>query len=414
MSARKHLRPQYAKTFRCIGSECEDTCCHGFAVTIDKATYQRYERNTKFEPLLDTHFVPITPHPTEEAYARIRLTPGYTCPFLTAERLCGIQQEHGSDYLSEMCTSYPRASRRVDGLIEKALYLSCPEAARLVLLNPNLVPPARGGGGEEGRYVRFLRMDTQPRPSERHPHQFLWETRDFTLQLLRDRSYALWQRLFILGMFCKRLSEVIARREDAFVPQLLRNYAQIIVDGKLRELMNGIPSGGEAQLGLIMEIIQRHLAIQTGEPAHERFRECAGDFLKGMQYEDASSTTKAHAALLAEAREMYYEPFMQAHPYILENYLVNHVFKTRFPFGVNSEGEDNDPQTEFLVMSLLYATINGLLAGMAGFYREKFATTHVVKLVQSFSKTVEHCPKFFETLNPELASSEGMARLLKS
>src|SRR5579862_9327136 len=207
LSAREDLRPQYTKAFQCIGSECEDTCCHGFAVTIDKATYLRYEGNAEFRPGLETHFTRIEGNATDAAFARIRLTPDYNCPFLTRDRLCGIQIKHGSEYLSEVCVSYPRASRRVDGLIEKALYLSCPEAARLVLLNPNLVPPARGGGGEEGRYVRFLRMDTQPRPSQRHPHQFLWETRDFTLQLLRDRSYALWQRLFILGMFCKRLSE---------------------------------------------------------------------------------------------------------------------------------------------------------------------------------------------------------------
>lgn len=216
------------------------------------------------------------------------------------------------------------------------------------------------------------------------------------------------------GMFCKRLSEVIARRENSFVPQLLRNYAQIIVDGKLREVMKGIPNGREAQLGLVMEMIQRHLAIQTGEPAHERFQECAGDFLKGIRYDDSSTTTEARAALMAEARKIYYEPFLQAHPYILENYLVNHVFKTRFPFGVNSQGEDNDPQTEFLVMSVLYATINGMLTGMAAFYRDGFTTAHVVKLVQSFSKTVEHCPKFLDTLNPVLASAEGMAQLLKS
>ena len=383
-------------------------------MTIDRATYQRYERSPKFGPLLDTHFVPITPHPTEEAYARIRMTPAFTCPFLTTDRLCGIQQQHGSDYLSEMCTSYPRASRRVDGLIETALYLSCPEAARLVLLNPNLVPSARGGGEEEARYVRFLKTDTEPRETAANPHRFLWEIRDFTLQLLKDRSYALWQRLVILGVFCKRLNEVIARRENEFVPQLLRNYAQIIVEGKLREAMNGIPKAGEAQLALVIEMIQRHLAIQTEEPTHLRFRECAEDFLKGIRHEDSSTTMEVRARLLAEARKMYYEPFLQAHPYILENYLVNHVFKTRFPFGVNSQGEDNDPQTEFLVMSVLYATINGMLTGMAAFYRDGFTTAHVVKLVQSFSKTAEHCPKFLETLNPDLASAEGMARLLKS
>jgi len=413
LRAREHLRPQYSKAFRCIGSDCEDTCCHGFAVTIDRATYQRYERNPKFQPLLDTHFIPITAHPTEEAYARIKLTPASACPFLTVERLCGIQQEHGSDYLSEMCTSYPRVSRRVDGLMEKALYLSCPEAARLVLLNPNLLTSDRDVVADRSRYFQFLHMGARIEGTNGSPHQFLWEIRGFTLLLLRDRSYPLWQRLFILGMFCNRLNEMIARREGAFVPQLLRNYAQMIEEGKLRGMMDGIPVPGEAQLVLVMEIVRRNLAIQVNDPSHVRFHECVQDFLKGIQYED-SSTVESRVPFLAEARRIYYEPFMRAQPFIVENYLVNHVFKTRFPFGVNAQGEPNTPQREFLVMAVLYAAVNGLLTGMAGFYREKFVTAHVVKLVQSFSKAVEHCPEFLKTLNPELASGEGLARVLKS
>lgn len=38
-----NLRPQYAKRFRCIGGACEDACCSGWAVTIDRSTYQKYE-----------------------------------------------------------------------------------------------------------------------------------------------------------------------------------------------------------------------------------------------------------------------------------------------------------------------------------------------------------------------------------
>jgi lysine-N-methylase len=105
---------------------------------------------------------------------------------------------------------------------------------------------------------------------------------------------------------------------------------------------------------------------------------------------------------------------MQAHPFILENYLVNHIFKTRFPFGVNHKGEPNTPLNEFLVTGVLYAAINGLLIGIAGHNREHFATAHVVKLVQSFSKAVEHCPEFLPTLDPKLGSAAGIAQLLKN
>jgi lysine-N-methylase len=230
--------------------------------------------------------------------------------------------------------------------------------------------------------------------------------------LLQDRSYPLWQRLFILGMFCKRLNELISARQTGLVPSLLRDYAEIIVEGKLRALMDGIPAQANSQLTVAMEVIHRHLALQVQDPSHARFRECAQDFLAGIQYEP-EKPIESCASFFADAQARYYEPFMQEHPYILENFLVNHVFKTRFPFGVNPSGEANDPQTEFLAMGFLYAAIQGLLIGIAGRYRESFAAEHVVKLVQSFSKAVEHCPEFLAKINPALSSTSGMAQLLK-
>ncbi|MFY9559815.1 MAG: hypothetical protein WAQ52_06245 [Terriglobales bacterium] len=65
-------------------------------------------------------------------------------------------------------------------------------------------------------------------------------------------------------------------------------------------------------------------------------------------------------------------------------------------------------------MCVLYAVVKDLLIGMAGHYQEAFAEEHVVKLVQSFAKAVEHCPKFMGGTNLNLASADGMALLLKN
>ena len=413
MSAREDLRPQYTKAFQCIGSECEDTCCHGFAVAIDKATYLRYEGNVEFRPELETHFARIERNATDSAFAKIRLTPEFNCPFLTPERLCGIQLKHGSEYLSEVCVSYPRTSRRIDGLIEKALYLSCPEAARLVLLNPNLMKPETDENGSRSRYQQLLKADERLGRANASPHAYLWEIRSLTLALIRDRSYPLWQRIFVLGLFCKRLDELVSARMQTHVPRLLREYAEALLEGKLRPLLNGIPEQTPLQLKLVSEVIERHLALQINDRGHLRFRECVQDFLKGIGWDEAAPVERCISAFV-EARERYHEPFMQAHPFILENYLVNHIFKTRFPFGVNHKGEPNTPLNEFLVMGVLYAAINGLLIGIAGHNREHFAMAHVVKLVQSFSKAVEHCPEFLPTLDPKLGSAAGIAQLLRN
>ncbi|MFP3632204.1 flagellin lysine-N-methylase, partial [Burkholderia sp. SIMBA_045] len=60
-----------------------------------------------------------------------------SCPFLNEEKLCSIQLKLGEDFLSHTCKTYPRVTQTVDDVVELSATLSCPEAARLALLNPN-------------------------------------------------------------------------------------------------------------------------------------------------------------------------------------------------------------------------------------------------------------------------------------
>lgn len=36
--------PDYFNKFKCIASECEDTCCAGWEIVIDNETYKKYQR----------------------------------------------------------------------------------------------------------------------------------------------------------------------------------------------------------------------------------------------------------------------------------------------------------------------------------------------------------------------------------
>ena len=42
-NVRRVLQPKCFERFRCIGADCEDTCCSGWLVNIDKSTYQNYQ-----------------------------------------------------------------------------------------------------------------------------------------------------------------------------------------------------------------------------------------------------------------------------------------------------------------------------------------------------------------------------------
>jgi lysine-N-methylase len=127
------LVPQYMNQFSCIGSACEDSCCVGWRVSIDQPTYKKYNRvqDRDMKPLLDKNVTRVRSNGSTENYAKIKMDNKNCCSFLTEDKLCSVQLRLGEDYLSNVCSTYPRVSNRVNGVLEKSATMSCPEAARL-------------------------------------------------------------------------------------------------------------------------------------------------------------------------------------------------------------------------------------------------------------------------------------------
>ena len=102
-------QPSYYETFRCVGSVCEDTCCSGWRVPVDKETYQKYQTcsHAALGPKLQA-LVTLNPHPeSDNGWAEMKLTQG-TCDFLTGG-WCEIHATLGPEGCSlKNCSTYPR------------------------------------------------------------------------------------------------------------------------------------------------------------------------------------------------------------------------------------------------------------------------------------------------------------------
>jgi lysine-N-methylase len=129
-------QPGHFAAFHCTGAECEDTCCSGWEVTIDKRTHDKYREcgDPELKSSLE-RFIHITDKAhSDDNFAKIDFSGG-KCPFL-AGGLCSIHQKLGEEALSEICASFPRVMNIVDGVAERSLDMACPEAVRVALLNP--------------------------------------------------------------------------------------------------------------------------------------------------------------------------------------------------------------------------------------------------------------------------------------
>jgi len=431
---REYTQPAYAEQFQCIGSACEDTCCQGWGVPIDQVTYEKYRSSPLLKPHIGTLIQLNTGHSTTSDYARINLTADAACPFLDPDKLCGVQKQLGAEMLSETCATYPRAVSTNAGQVERALNLSCPEATRLTILHPDLMGQAHRQLPARDHYAEVIQEGL---PSRRRSKRAIatgpgsepqMAIREFALLLLTDRSYPVWQRLYLLGLMTQRLTSLSAgttaeewadANPDA-VARFLAESARSAKQFRLLAVMNEI----KARPAEGLQIAAALLRLRISElPVAPRFVECVQAFELGL----GCATAKSEAELLDAYNDgytRYYRPLMDRHPHLIENYLANYVFKNNYPFERKSrhplpEPEvSTDAEMEHLVLCVHLALAEALLIGMAAHYGEAFDLPHVIKLMQSLAKTIEHSKRFLDQIKVfvrerNLKNPRGIALLLR-
>ena len=386
---REVLFSEYFKSFSCIGAACEDTCCAGWKVTVDKSTFQKYRniRTPGIKEELKKNITRERSNPSDSAYGKIKMNEKNVCTMLTEEGWCRIHSELGEEFLCNTCAVYPRNFNKVESRIEKSLTPSCPEAARLILLN------------NEG--ITFI-IDEEPIKEnglingqlQSNDKQYFWDLRMFTIEMLQNRQQTLEVRLIIIGMFLQKIHNI--KREDwsTQLKPLMDHYKNIFDNDEQIKLLLDLPQNLSFQMDMAKELLRFRLMEGV---ASQRYIDCVNDTLCALKLDDETNINES-TELYNKFYSEYYAPFMSNHEYILENYAVNYVFKSLFPF-------DQPNLFESYVMLLVNISLIKLhLIGMAG--QHKGLTTElVIKLIQSYAKTIEHNSNYLQNVRTMLKES---------
>src|SRR5208282_2124509 len=150
-------------------------------------TYEKYQLLPDLLPVLHEK-ISLIPNGGDANFAKVNLVAN-RCPFLAEDRLCKIQKAHGEEYLSKTCSQFPRSVRVDSHVAKKTLLLSCPEAARIVLLDPDLLWGEEGFGGTHARYGKFLLPRNESSRRRLSGLSCLRKLQRFSLVLLKDRRY---------------------------------------------------------------------------------------------------------------------------------------------------------------------------------------------------------------------------------
>lgn len=418
-SAASSITPTYAAAFHCIGTDCEDHCCKHWDIPLDKRTYAQYQL-FPVEKLgsVVRDFVTLSPAGSPDGlYAHIRRQTSGVCPFFGPDRLCGIQKEYGPALLSASCSIYPRTLSHVDAVLEGTLSLSCPEAARNVLLNPDFLQVEGDLFSGDFRTDNTYRLSRAGWESIGEPFRFFHAVRSVLIEIVRDRSRPLWERLLLIGCLCMRLEGIASSHTEGAVDALLSDYRQLAENEQLHVELQALPSEPKLRLEVVLALTSERVEEKT---CGDRFRDTFWTFIEGIGSASPSGPDDDLGRLLY-AEQRYHRPFFERSPFILENYLLNYIFQNLFPFG--QAGSDRFvPRTifeEWVLMTTQFAWIDTLLIGIAGHYKEDFAEEHVVRTIQSFTRAVAHYPGILNSIEQYITARKlndlrGMAVMLKA
>ena len=179
-----YTRPDYYDEFACIADKCEDTCCAGWQIVIDRETLKKYTRikgDFRKRMWRSVHWFSGT----------FKQDKDKRCAFLNDKNLCDLYLSQGEEGFCKTCREYPRHTEEFEGVREITLSISCPEVARILM---NRMEP-----------VKFISYEDEAEEEYEDFDPFLYsileDARKEMMDILQNRELSISDRiLLVLGM----------------------------------------------------------------------------------------------------------------------------------------------------------------------------------------------------------------------
>ena len=377
--------PVYFEEFKCIGGKCEDSCCIGWNIDIDKVTFKRYFKvqDQEMKRMFQKNVQNNERCSSDEVdYGIVKLKKDKRCPFLDEENYCVIHSNLGEDYLSNVCTCFPRVTNKIDETYEMSLDVACPEAARLILLKEEGIKFVNREEHLE-KYIISAQIDTNLKEVQNTPLRYFKEIRDFCIKIIQDRRFTISERLYSLGCFIEQLEEEI---ENNNIIKFIENYdfalfAKAYSDDDLNLLLSNSNMNYIIQIDLFRKMLKILRVDKDVESI--RFKERTSKMLNGYSF-DEEENLQGKSEFYIKAFEEYNEKYFNKYSYILENYLVNFIYNNMFPFNEVLSFFDS-----YMMLIIRFSFIRFYLVGLYLNNREE-NDDNIVEFIQVFSKTIEH------------------------
>jgi lysine-N-methylase len=246
---------------------------------------------------------------------------GGKCPMLCEDGSCLVENVFGDKFMGYPCGSYPGFIRQMGPYYEEGVSLACPLVAKTVLSQKSGI-----------NFINMQRDVSKDLPARKYTDvrnvygNYVQDVKDIGLNILKNKALEIDARPFVLTILYNHLEQLFTRR-DTQVSVFVGLYKDKLTDDELGLLLGGYERNFKEQL-VLYYLFGRLLLTSENNDQIDELLKFAYEIADGVKTDEMDKLIDKYR----KAREQIYQPFIDEHGYILENFLVNEFFSDALPF----------------------------------------------------------------------------------
>ena len=362
--------PHYYRKFKCTADKCPDTWCAGWQIVIDEDTLEKYH---KFEGPFGNRLA----NSIDWREGVFKQYEDKRCAFLDENNLCDIYTEAGPQMFCRTCKTYPRHFEEFENVREISLAMSCPEAAKLILMPKEP--------------VTFITVEKKYKEDIYEDFDFflyskLVDAREMIIRILQDRSRPMKERMAMALAFTHDLQARVYRGHTIAMEDVFERYTK-----------EGAKTRFAKRLHPYLNKPEKACAFKKG--MLEQF-----DKLEVLREEWPELLKKTIANVEDEALEKRWrEPDEEADLEIITEHLMVYFIFTYFCGAVYDEEAHSKMKFSIIGTLMILETARTLWKENG----EKERMAAILEAAKRYSREVEHSDENIELLE-KLSRREGV------
>ncbi|MDY2997035.1 MAG: flagellin lysine-N-methylase [Faecalimonas sp.] len=370
------LKPEYYTSFACKGSECRQTCCQEWAITLAKEEYRKIQNRIREREGFSEqkYFKKMPPEQRRnESYMKMLLDNEKKCLFLNKQKLCGLQCAFGADILPDTCIRFPRQIFENYSLTCATLSPACERTLEMLPVDRSLTFEMQDEDIEHAFPKRISIQQIYPK--EIYPYAtYFQDIYSMCILILQAQDISLEDRMILLGMGLKNVISLGEERKWEQIPGYIDTYLSKL--SELEEVDTLLPQFSPNLSALFNNFLMADNEQEGSTSSYQKVIDRVKEILN-ISYETEGDVRQVSAQSFAdyEEKKNCFANLMEDKPFFMENLLMSIFTYKNIPFSSELIGGIWE---NYIYLCWIYSSL-------------KFVLTVCAEDIQSQRELIDYC-----------------------